>query len=66
MNSNNSETVEFKRKMANVKYALKHLKQKGVFITPLASRLLVRTWTIKTMGELDQLTSELAEICQRK
>lgn len=65
MNLNYSEANEFKRKMNNATYAIKMLREKGVIGVPLGSRLLARTWEIKTMEELDKLISELAEICQR-
>lgn len=65
MNLNYSEPNEFKRKLNNATYAIKMLREKGVIDVPLGSRLLARTWEIKTIEELDKLISELAEICQR-
>lgn len=59
------ERNEFKRKMNNATYAIKMLREKDVINYPTASRLLARSWEIKTMDELDKLISELAEICQK-
>ena len=66
MNLDYNEVNEFKRKMNNAKWAIKILREKGLISVPHESRLLVQSWKVKTMEELDNLTSELAEICKRK
>jgi hypothetical protein len=67
MNEKNDRgSLVFQNKLGNVKDALNILLDKGFITSDVYMRFIVRILELETMEELDNLVTEVAQICKAK
>lgn len=62
----NSESLVFKTKMSDIREELRLLREQGIISDGTYMDFYFLTSTATTLDQLDQLTQDLAEICQDK
>jgi hypothetical protein len=65
MEKDDRSSIVFRTKLENVKDALNMLLDKGIITADTYIKFLVRMLEVRTMEEVDELITQVAELCKR-